>query len=301
MKAVLIASLALLGWPASAQTNQPVVLVITADASDYLLAAGGAIAGFIDKGASVYVIRVTNDEKDAWDLSPEEAARRTRAESEEAGRILGVKEVISMGYRAAELADVPFTTLRDRLIVYIRHFRPAILFIPNPYTEFDRVLDRYYTGRAAEDAARAAAFQNFAPPYAQAGLAPHLTPEVYYYAQPFDPRRRDPESTAMFVPEPKVVDISAALERKVKAAQALKTINYSMAARLKERLTATSRSLPLLSTMDDKSVNALVAENVRGLAKLAAAGTPYGMAEEFRYAGIRFRIPSKYLQPEPRD
>ena len=53
-------------------------------------------------------IRVTNDEKNSWDLTPEETALRA-AESEQAGKILGVKEVISMGYRAAELADVPFT------------------------------------------------------------------------------------------------------------------------------------------------------------------------------------------------
>ena len=96
-----------------------------------------------------------------------------------------------MGYRAAEMADVPFTSLRDRLIVYIRHYKPTIMFIPNPYTEFDRVLDRYYTGRAAEDAWRAASLENFVPPFQEFGLKPHLTPELYYYAQPVDPRRRD--------------------------------------------------------------------------------------------------------------
>ena len=109
-------------------------------------------------------------------------------------QILGVKEVVSMGYRAAELADVPFTTLRDRLMVYIRHYRPTVMFIPNPYTEYDRVLDRYYTGRAAEDAWRAASLENYLPPFTAAGLKPHLTPELYYYAQPLDPRRRDAES-----------------------------------------------------------------------------------------------------------
>src|SRR5439155_7915282 len=152
-----------LSWMApDARPQSPVVLVVTADASDYLLAAGGTIAAMIEKGATAYVIRVTNDEKDSWDLNPEETALRTRAESEDAGRILGVKEVISMGYRAAEMADVPFTSLRDRLIVYIRHYRPAVMVIPNPYTEFDRVLDRYYTGRASEDAWRAARRENFA-------------------------------------------------------------------------------------------------------------------------------------------
>jgi LmbE family N-acetylglucosaminyl deacetylase len=297
MKPAIAILIAVSSWTAAAQVSgKPVVLAITADAGDYLLAAGGAIAGLVDQGASVYVIRVTNDENDAWELTPEEAARRTRAESEEAGRILGVKEVISLGFRAAQLADVPFTTLRDRLIVYIRHFRPMILFIPNPYTEYDRVLDRFYAGRAAEDAWRAAGFENYIPPFQQAGLKPHITPELYYYAQPHDRRRREPESTPVFVPEPKVIDISGAFDRKLKAVQALKTINHSMAMRLSQRLAATGRKLPLLDQVNDRSVNRLVEENVRGLAKIAAEGSSYRMAEEFRYAGLSYRIPSKYLE-----
>jgi LmbE family N-acetylglucosaminyl deacetylase len=288
--------IAISGLAPAALAQNRVVLVVTADASDFLLAAGGTIAGMIDKGASAHIIRVTNDEKDSWELNPEETARRTRAESEEAGRILGVKEVISMGYRAAEMADVPFTTLRDRLIVYIRHYRPAVMFIPNPYTEFDRVLDRYYTGRAAEDAWRAASLENFAPPFQDFGLEPHLTPELYYYSQPFDPRRRDVESTSTFVPEPKIVDVGAMFDKKLKAVQALRTINYSAAMRLKQRLTATGRRLPLLDVVNEQAVNALVEQNVRGLAKIAASGTSYKMAEEFRYAGLSFRIPTKYLK-----
>jgi LmbE family N-acetylglucosaminyl deacetylase len=277
-----IALLALLCRSAAAQT----VLVVSADTGNYLLAAGGTIAGMVEKGASVYVIRVTNDEKETWDLTPEEAARRSRAESEEAGKILGIKEVVSMGYRAAELEDVPFTTLRDRLMVYVRHYRPAVMFIPNPYTEYDRVHDRYYTGRAAEDAWRAASIENYLPPFGALGLKPHVTPELYYYAQPLDPRRNDPESTATFVPQPKTLDISATFNKKLKALQALKTINYSTAMRLKARLTSSGRKLPLLDVVNDASVNKFVEENVRGL----------GKTEEFRYAGVEYRIPAKYRQ-----
>jgi LmbE family N-acetylglucosaminyl deacetylase len=282
MKLTTAALLILICHPSAAQ----VVLAVSADTENYLLSAGGTIAGMIDKGAVAYVVRVTNDEKYAWELSPEEAASRIRAESEKAGAILGVKEVISMGYRAAELADVPFTTLRDRLMIYIRHYRPTVMFIPNPYTEYDRVLDRYYTGRAAEDAWRAASLENYLPPFGAAGLKPHLTPDLYYYAQPLDPRRRDPESTSTFVPESKLLDISASFDKKLKAVQALKTVNHSTAMRLKARLTATGRKLPLLDVVNEASIDKLVEENVRGL----------GKAEEFRYAGPNYRVPVKYRQ-----
>jgi len=194
MRGLILALLIFGCWPATAQKS--VVLVVTADAEDYLLAAGGTIAAMIDKGAEAHILRVTNDEKSASDLSPEETAVRIRAESESAASAIGAKEVVSMGYRAAELADVPFTTLRDRLIIYIRHYRPTVMFIPNPYTEYDRVLDRYYTGRAAEDAWRAASLDNYVPPFGALGLKPHLTPELYYYSQPLDPRRREPGSSA---------------------------------------------------------------------------------------------------------
>jgi LmbE family N-acetylglucosaminyl deacetylase len=294
MKAAVL--IAFLCCSLAAQTTKPVVLIVSADTDNCLLAAGGAIADMVDRGAAAYLIRVTNDDKDAADLSAEEAALRTRTESEQAAQILGVKEVVSMGYRAAELADVPFTTLRDRLMVYIRHYRPTVMFIPNPYTEYDRVLDRYYTGRAAEDAWRAASLANYLPPFTAAGLKPHLTPELYYYAQPLDPRRRDAESTATFVPQPKFVDISRTFDRKLKAVQALKTVNRAAAMRLKARLTSTGRRLPLLDVVNEASINGLVEQNVRGLAKVAGAGTPHPLAEEFRYAGLEFRIPAKYRQ-----
>ncbi|MEX2262404.1 MAG: PIG-L family deacetylase [Bryobacteraceae bacterium] len=290
MRAILLLAALL---PAAA-ADKPVVLVVTADASNYLLTAGGTIAGMADRGATVYLIRVTNDDKDSYDLPPEETALRTRMESEQAAKMLGVREVISMGYRASELHDASFTGIRDRLMFYIRHYKPAIVFIPNPYTEHDRVLDRYYTGSAAEDAWRAAALENYLPAAMDVGLKPHLTPELYYYAEPFDPRRREPESTETFVPQPKTVDISETIDKKIRAAQALKTINYSMAKRLHDRLTATQRKLRLLEPFDETAVNRLVDLNVRGLAKIAAEGTPYKAAEEFRHAGVEFRIPRKY-------
>jgi LmbE family N-acetylglucosaminyl deacetylase len=264
--------------------NALVVLVVTAAAGDYLEFAGGALAGMIDRGAQVYVVRVTNDEKDSYHLGPEDTARRVRSESEAAAKILGVREVIPLGYRQWELADVSFTELRDRIMFHVRNCRPQVMFIPNPYTEYDRVLDRYYAGAAAEDAWRAAAFENYQPAHAAAGLKPHLTPELYYYAPPADPRRGEPESTATFVPQPKTIDITATFARKLKAMQAMQTLNYSLAARLRDRLSATSRRLRLLDTLDERAVNQLVEINLRGL----------GMAEEFRYAGIEYQIPAKY-------
>lgn len=275
---------------------QKTVLVITADQGDYVLSAGGTIAGLTAQGATVRLVRIGNDEKDSWDLSPEETARRAREESEQAAKLLGIKEVVSMGYRSGELGGVSSTELRDRLIFYIRLWKPDIVFLPNPYAHYDEVLDRFYSGQAAEEACRAAALENFQPPFAVAGLKPHITPERYYYAQPFDPRRREPEGPATFVPQPKALDISQAVDKKVRAAQALKTANRSMAMRIKQRLDETGRHLPLLDKVDDESINKLVEINVRKLGEIGAKGSGFKYGEEFHYAGVEYRIPSKYLK-----
>jgi hypothetical protein len=69
-----------------------------------------------------------------------------------------------------------------------------------------------------------------------------------------------------------------------------------MAMRIRERLEATGRRLPLLDTVNDEAVNKLVEINVGKLAEIAARETNYRQAEEFHYAGVEYQIPSKYLE-----
>jgi len=281
---------------AATLSAQRTALVVAADQTDWVLGAGGTIAKLAEDGVQVHLLRIANDEKDAWELSPEEAAVRARKENEAAAKILGVAEVHSLGYRSGELAGVQHTELRDRILFYIRKYKPQILFIPNPYAEYVEALDRFYVGKAAEDAWRSAPLVNVQPAFANVGLGAHVVDEVYYYAQPFDPRRREPESTATFVPQPTVRDIAGSIAKKTRAAQALETANESMAQRIKQRLDATGRRLPLLDTINESSIHELVSINVRNLARMAAQDSAYELAEEFHYAGIEFQIPKKYLE-----
>jgi len=270
------------------------VLVVTADASDFVLGAGGTLASMVTQGDRAILLRVTNDDKDSWDLGPEETAARAKSEVEQAAKILGIERVHSLGYRAGELGGISPTEVRDRILFYIRLLKPDVLFIPNPYAEYVEVLDRHYTGMAAEEARRIAALPNHQPPFVQVGLGTHITPELYYYAQPFDPRRREPESTPTFTPQPKVVDIAESFDKKLQAAQALTTINYAMAMRIRQRLDQTGRRLPLLDAINAESIRKLVDVNVRKLAEIAAKDSPYRQAEEFMYAGPDHQIPETF-------
>lgn len=270
------------------------VLIVTADAADYLWAAGGTIASMTANGDKAILLRVANDDKNSWNLSPEESARRSSEESEEAAKILGIEKVVSLGYREGELGGVSPTEIRDRIMFHIRLHKPDVLFIPNPYAEYVEQLDRHYTGMAAEEARDTAALRNHQPPFAAIGLEPHVTPEIYYYAQPVDPRRREPEASSTFVPQPKVADIATMMEKKIRAAQALKTINHATALRIRERLESTGRRLPLLDTVDAASSAKLAEINIRGLASLCAKDSSYKLAEEFHYAGRDFQVPTKF-------
>lgn len=282
--------------PLAAATASKTVLIVAADAS-WLECAGGAVAKRTSEGGNAILVRVGNDEKEAWGLTIEEAAFRNRTENEAAAKLLGIQETISFGYRSSELRDVPHTTMRDRIMLLIRHHQPGVLFIPNAHTEHDRNLDHYYIGAAAEDAWHCARFGNFLPAESQRGLEPpHIVSEVFYYAPPVDPRRREPESTSTFVPQPTRVDIAGVFDRKLRAAQALRTYNKSRAMRLKQTLEAAGKRLPLLDNVNDRAVAKLTEENLRGLAALSAEGSAFKLAEEFRYAGIEYGIPSKYLR-----
>ncbi|HZT29968.1 MAG TPA: PIG-L family deacetylase [Bryobacteraceae bacterium] len=231
--------------PAGAALPQGSALVVTTYAEDYLLSAGGTLARMIQGGAPVYVLTVIADGHSV--------------ESDAAGHALGVKQVISLGYRKGELPAVSPTELRDRILFQIRRLKPRVLFIPNPYTHHEGRLDRLYAGSAAEEARLAAGLANFEPPFALAGLAPYAARELYYYSLPLDPETLRPEADAPFVPQPAAFDIRAMMPRKLAAVLALKTANAAVARDVEQRLARTGRKL------DDASGEAVARIRVSGL------------------------------------
>ena len=72
---------------------QKSVLVITATPGDYLMAAGGTLAGLIGQGYVVNVIQVGNDEKNSIGLSPADTRLANNREGQNAARALGIREV----------------------------------------------------------------------------------------------------------------------------------------------------------------------------------------------------------------
>lgn len=135
-----------------------VVLAVYAHPDDPEVAAGGTLAKWAAAGAVVHVCICADGDKGSLDpaTDPAELVRRRRAETGEAGRILGVAAHHWLGYADGELDDGP--ELRGRLVELIRAVRPAAVVAPDPTAVFFGQAyvnhrDHRTTGWAAIDAA----------------------------------------------------------------------------------------------------------------------------------------------------
>ena len=253
------------------------VLAITAQCGDYLVGGGGTIASLAGRGYEVTVIQVTNDEKNSLDLGPAETSKANMDEGRQAAKVLGAREVLFLGHKAGELGYISSTELRQELFGLIRYFKPRILFIPDPYLHYDENRDRFYAGKAAEEAWGYSGGGTFSPDLNRMGIRPYGAPEIYYYAaqRPYRPGEGGDEK-AQFRP----VDITAVFEKKLEAILTLKTTNRVYASR-------TSRK-----TSPDDFMRAYVEELASTIGR--KHGFRYG--EEFNYVGVEEGLPAHVKQ-----
>jgi LmbE family N-acetylglucosaminyl deacetylase len=251
------------------------LVIVTAHADDFTIFAGGTLAKLIDEGYTAHLIRVTNDEKDSWDLSPGETSHRNTLEMRAAADIIGVKEIHSLDFRNDELDPVAETEIRARLIFWFRKLKPWTIFTFDPSAKYEENPDHKKTARAAEDAAWNSGVPLMLPEHFSAGLEKWTVLDRYYWARQLDPGDAN-----------RAVDIAATLERKIRAIQAHKTMMRHAAHQLKAKLAQAGLRLPLLDTIDDASVNRLVEIQTRERAE--AIGRRHGLryAEEFHYVPL---------------
>jgi LmbE family N-acetylglucosaminyl deacetylase len=251
------------------------LVVITAHADDFTIFAGGTIAKMIDDGYTAHLIRVTNDEKDSYDLDAGETSHRNTLEMRAAADVLGFKEIYSLDFRNDEMDAISETEIRARLIFLFRKLRPWTIFTFDPSAKFEENPDHKKTARAAEDAAWTSQGHLFLPEQFSQGLERWVVVDRYYWARQLDEQDAN-----------KIVDITSTIDRKISAIQQHKTMDRHTAYSLKEKLAEANLRLPLLDTVDENSINKLVDIQVRDRA--AAVGKKHGMqyAEEFHYVPL---------------
>jgi LmbE family N-acetylglucosaminyl deacetylase len=246
--------------------------IVSPHADDWSIFAGGTIARMIQSGYTVYLIRVTNDEKDSYGLGlgAGETIRRNAEEVEQAARIIGIREAIGLNLKNDELDPVSHTELRGRLILLFRLLKPDALMTYDPWSLYERNPDHVKVARAAAEAAWAAGVEQFNPEHRALGLKPHTVRERYYFSRgPSDLNR--------------VFDISSTMDLKLRAIKAHKTMMQSTANKLRDQLKIAGLRLPLLEKKRDSFWIDMV--DVFNRERAERAGKPHGLkyAELFRF------------------
>jgi LmbE family N-acetylglucosaminyl deacetylase len=251
------------------------LVVITAHADDFTGFAGGTIAKMIDDGYSAHLIRVTNDEKDSYDLDAGETSHRNTVEMRAAADVIGIKEIYSLDFRNDEMDAISETEVRARLILLFRKLKPWTIFTFDPSAKYEENPDHKKTARAAEDAAWTSQGHLFLTEHFSQGLERWVVVDRFYWARQLDEQDAN-----------KIVDITSTIDRKIRALQQHKTMMRHTAYSLKEKLAEANLRLPLLDIVDENSTNKLVDIQVRERATAVGKKHAVQYAEEFHYVPL---------------
>ncbi len=185
------------------------LLVLTAHADDLEFFCGGTVCRAIRQRHVADLVIVTDSARGSEDAKTDrrELARLRETEARTAASIIGLREVVGLGYDNGFLRDTPINQLRERLMHEIRARRPDVILTFDPADATEGHLDHRQVAVTASEAARFAHLPHFHPEQCEAGLPPHLTREVYYFAK--SPHAAD-----------KVVDVTDYLDTQIAALMA---------------------------------------------------------------------------------
>jgi LmbE family N-acetylglucosaminyl deacetylase len=160
------------------------VLVIQPHADDADVGIGGTIAKLIDNGCEVIYLTLTDDRCGTSDPSvlPEKLVKIRMQEEEEAARILGVKELIWLGYYDSEL--YPSLELREKIIRVIRERRPEAIFTVDPWLLYEAHPDHRATGIMATEAFMFSGLPNVNRKHLDEGLEPYAAESIAFFVTP---------------------------------------------------------------------------------------------------------------------
>jgi LmbE family N-acetylglucosaminyl deacetylase len=166
-------------------------LVISAHPDDIEFVCAGTIAKWVRGGTEARYVVVTSGDAGTHQrgITREELAKIREAEQRAAARVVGVQEVVFLGYRDGEV--VPSLELRRDLVREIRRFRPDIAICYDPTRVFVggsyiNHPDHRAVGQAAIDALSPTAAMplSFAEQIEEEGLEPYRVRHILVCATP---------------------------------------------------------------------------------------------------------------------
>jgi len=259
-----------------ANPNQPgkgkVFALITPHLDDGPIFAGGTVAKLLNEGYTGYFIRVSNDEKDSYNLTLGETVLANEQDAARFVEVAGLKKRYDLHYRNHGLDDVSRMEIRVRLIFLFRLLRVDTVLSYDPWGHYEENPDHYVTAQAVEAACWMAVDHLDFPEQFDAGLKVHAVSEKYYFA-------RGPQMVN------RVVDITPTLKQKIAYIRSCRTMITNMVRSTNDSLAAKGMRIPALSGNPDVANDAFIEATFIERDKLV--GAKYGLeyAEEFHYIG----------------
>ena len=179
------------------------VLLITAHPDDAEFGAAGSVARWTQEGRTVAYVVCTSGGKGTSDrtMTSQELVRIREQEQQAAADVLGVSNVVFLGYEDQTIADTP--DFRKHLVEMIRTFRPHTVVTSDAYRRYIWHRDHRILGQVVMDALFPFARDHMAyPDLLSKGLEPHKVKELLLFGTE-DVNYR--------------IDVSATIEKKLAA------------------------------------------------------------------------------------
>jgi LmbE family N-acetylglucosaminyl deacetylase len=157
-------------------------MIGTAHPDDAECCVAGTVARWAAEGKQVVYVVCTNGDKGTTDRSLDAGKLAEIREREQlaAAQVLGVREVVFLGYPDQSLEDTP--EFRKEIVRLIRMFRPRIVVTSDPYRRYIGHRDHRVTGQVVLDAVFPFARDHLAYPDLLAqGLEPHKVEEILFW------------------------------------------------------------------------------------------------------------------------
>ncbi len=164
------------------QQPQKVAMVIGAHPDDPDFGVGGTVGKWIKEGWKVIYVVCTNGDKGSSDpdMTSERLARIRAQEQLGAAQVMGVSEVVFLGYRDGDLEDN--SVFRGQLVRLIRKYRPDTVVTHDPHRKYMGHHDHRIAGQATLDAVFPYSRDHlFYPEHRNEGLTPFRVKEVLLY------------------------------------------------------------------------------------------------------------------------
>ncbi len=155
------------------------VMVVTPHPDDAEFGVAGTVARWTSEGKDVIYVVCTNGDKGTTDpnMKPDELAKIREKEQLAAAKLLGVREVVFLGYPDQTLEDTP--EFRKDIVRLIRKYKPEIVVTADLYRRYLWHRDHRITSRVTLDAVFPYARDLLAyPDLLEEGLQPHKVKEV---------------------------------------------------------------------------------------------------------------------------